>query len=914
MSERVGPGARPDGARPLDLEPSHKPLSADVRRLGALLGALLREQGPEWLFEAVERSRRAAIRRRAGDGGAEDELRELLGGLAPARALEIARAFSAWFDLVNLAERVHRLRRLDAHRAREGQEPDGLSATLASLRARGVEPERLRALLAELVVEPVLTAHPTEAVRRTLLTKELRMAAALLARREDAAHPAAEHARALRAVGEELTSSWQTEQHRAVRPSVADEREQALFFLVSTLWAAVPALHGELEQALEASFGERSRAWAELPRLAFASWIGGDMDGNPAVGADTIRASLARHAQLVLELYIEEVRELFRRLSQSRSRVGVGAELLARIEVSVAELPEVDAAIPERYADMPYRRGLWFMSARLERARDGVAGGYAHPDDFAADLRLVAASLRANRGQHAGLERVLDLERRVRVFGFHLATLDVRQDAWVHRRAVGELLGDGTFGERTPEERTRLVTAAWTAERAPEVTPRGDDLVRSLQVMLAIGEVRARYGPRAIGLYVISMARGPDDALAVLLLARAGGLEHEGAIPLDVAPLFETVDDLESAAETMRALFAQPSYREHLRRRGDVQWVMLGYSDSSKTSGLVASRVALQSAQRELLGEARAAGVALRFFHGRGGSASRGGSRPRRAILGTPAGSLAGHLRVTEQGEIIRAKFGLEPIARRTLSVLFGAALERGARDAAGEPDVTSPLLGELASAGRTAYRDLLERDPDFLEYFRRATPIDVIERLGLGSRPSRRREMRGVEDLRAIPWVFSWTQTRLLLPGWYGTGLALERVAGAHGVQPLRALARDSAFFATLLSDVGMVLAKAEPGIAGRYAELAGEVGERMFPRLLEEFERTKRWICEVQEVDGLLEREPRLAATIRLRNPYIDPMSFLQVDLLARWRAKDRDDPELLAALFATVHGLARGMQNTG
>jgi phosphoenolpyruvate carboxylase len=888
----------------------HQPLRDDVRRLGGLLGRLLQRQGPGWLYTTVEDARQAAIARRDGDAGGEVRLAAAVSGLGPAKATEVTRAFSAWFQLVNLAERMHRLRRLATY----GEDtPGGLKDVLTRLRGEGVSAQELERELRSVAIEPVLTAHPTESVRRTMLVKELRMAAALIGRREDVAEPQGEHDAALDRVTEELTVAWQTEEHRADKPSVADEREHALFFLTTSIWNAVPAHRRAFAAALEATYGEDSVYLAKLPRLRFASWIGGDMDGNPAVGADTIRASLERHAGLARDLYRRELRELFRHLSQSRTRVDVSEAVDSRLEEYRALMPQAAQAIPARYDGMSYRELLWLMSARLDGKGAGAPHGYSESEELVQELESIAGSLRSNRGERAGLRAVEDLAERVRVFGFHLVTLDVRQDALVHRRAAGALLADPNFATRPAPERAPRLTRVLEAGVAVATSAPDAETARSLEVMRVIGDMRRKHGPEAVGMYIISMAQGADDALAVLLIARAAGLVS-GSVPLDVAPLFETVDDLETAPATLVKLLADGAYRAHLKARGGVQWVMLGYSDSSKTSGLIASRVALQHAQTELLHVAGDAGVTLRFFHGRGGTASRGGTKPRQAILAAPRGALGGHLRVTEQGEIIQAKFGLDGIAERTLDLLLGATIERTLLDRVRAGDPGGQLLNELAHDGRAAYRALLEETPAFIPYFRAATPIDVIERLGLGSRPSSRREMRGVEDLRAIPWVFAWTQTRLLLPGWYGTGTSLDAAVSAHGLPALRDLAGKSAFFRTMLTDVEMVLAKAELGIARRYAGLAGAAGDRMFQHLAAEFARTRQHVLDLLEVNELLDREPLLQRAIQLRNPYIDPMSFLQVDLLARWREGGREDDSLLHALFATVHGLARGMQNTG
>jgi phosphoenolpyruvate carboxylase len=901
-----------------------RPLQRDVRRLGSMLGRMLRDIGSAGLYERVEGARRSALARRgaAAGGDAEGELEgearlaDFVSGLEPELALELGRAFSSWFGVVNLAERVHRERRLGSYAARGEARPASVRSVLTKLRGAGLDLEGLSAIWTGLAVEPVFTAHPTEALRRTMLAKELRMGEALRARREDVPAAGREQAAALREVREELHVAWQTDEHLAVRPSVADEREQSLFYLSDIVWKMLPRLARELREALAEEYGPEAEPLVEQWPVRFASWVGGDMDGNPAVDAGTIRATLARHAELAISRLVDEVRELFGALSQSRSRVSFSPDFEQRLEQLKASLPSLAARVPERYGDMSYRTFLWIAYERLQATLEARAGAYAEPEELTADLELVAASLRENCGRHAGLRAVEDLLVRLRAFGFHLATLDVRQDALVHREAVGELLGRQGFAGSSGAERTRWLQEALVGRSQGRETE-DEQTRRMLDVMRAIGEVRARHGSRAVGLYVISMAQGPDDALAVVYLARCAGLgPAEGPTPLDVAPLFETVDDLDTAPATLRALLDDPVYRAHLETRGRLQWVMLGYSDSNKTAGIVPSRVALQKAQDELAGVAREAGIDLAFFHGRGGSTSRGGSKPRAAVLGSQADTLRGRLRVTEQGEIIRAKYGSEGIALRTLELLLGATLERTALDALGRGhrDADEPLLAELAQDGRAAYDRFVQEDPRFLPYFRAATPIDVIERMALGSRPASRREQRGVEDLRAIPWVFSWTQSRLVLPGWFGAGEALERARDRHGIAELRSLRHRSPTFAGLLRDCEMVLAKADLGIARRYAGLAGETGANVFPELAAAFERTVCLILEVLEADQLLADDPVLRRAIRLRNPYIDPMSFLQVDLLERWRAGDRQDQGLERALFASVHGIARGLQNTG
>ena len=908
--------SRPSSAQLIRFAAKDKPLRREVGWLGARLGRLLRELAPAGVYETVESARLAARRRRKGAAGAEDELVALLSPLAqaPEDALEVVRAFSAYFGLVNMAEQVHRVRRRMDY-LREGvPQPGSLRAAALALRARGIPASEVAAALTGLVVEPVFTAHPTEAVRRTLLKKDQRLARALVERfAADTLDPVT-----LETLDERITleiaSAWQTEEQLSGRPSVGEEVEHVLFFLSDVLFRVVPALHEELERALEHAYGERIPV--ERPVVRFASWVGGDMDGNPNAGAETIRAALARHLELAVRNYRAELRDLHEHLSQSTTRVAVDDALTAELARWEERLPEAFVGAPARDADMPYRRFLWLMTARLEAKLSGAPGGYGDPEEFRRDLALVADSLEHHGGARAGLALVRRTQRRLDVFGFHLAALDVRQDAAVHRRVVGALLGETGYPELSGAERTARVAAALRAGAVPAVEQGEPEVDATLAVFRALADSRERYGDGALGPYVISMAQGPDDALAVLLLARAGGCVDADRVPLDVAPLFETVDDLERGPDVLRALCQDPVYAAHLATRGRRQVVMLGYSDSNKDGGLAASRLALHRTQERLVAAASELDLRLTLFHGRGGSISRGGSKPRDAILAAPPGAVAGNVRATEQGEVIGGKYGLRGIATRTLEVSLGALLERTAggdpaRAATGEENA---IAGTLHTASLARYRALVHDEADFPALFQGMTPIDVIERLEIGSRPARRRTMQGVGDLRAIPWVFAWTQCRAVLPGWYGVGSGLAAAIDTHGIDAVRRAAREWPVLRTLVADVEMVLAKSDLDIAARYAQLAAETGERLFPRLLEEHALAVETILAIGESRELLDRDPTLQRAIRLRNPYVDPMSFLQVDLLQRWRAGGREDADLERVLVQTVRGIARGLRNTG
>ncbi|MEZ4653915.1 MAG: phosphoenolpyruvate carboxylase [Candidatus Eisenbacteria bacterium] len=909
------------------------PLRDDVRVLGEILGETIREQAGAPMLDLVERVRHAAIGRREGKSGAASSLVRILAGLSLEEKLLITRAVSHYFALTNLAERVHRLRRRREYgRAGSAPQPGSLGDVLSSPRWRRTAPATIRAAFERLRIEPVFTAHPTEAVRPDLLNKELAIAKVLvpaILNRDPTpgeAHDLRERIRA------EVGASWQTEEHREERPRVADEREHILFYL-GRIYQVLPRFLEELEQAL----GEPGDL--ELSGLfRFGSWVGGDMDGNPNVGGDTIRESLRRHRDFVLSLYQKDLGDLSERLTQSTTSAEFSSRVLSRWRGASSRHPEVLARLSPESRTMPYRVLAAAMQARVAATIAGGTDGYASADDLLADVRDFETSLREHRGRHAGLFQVRRLRQRMEVFGFHCASLDIRQDSVVHRRVLGHLLsrvsghlsghlpGEPDFAGLPSEARAALLRDALVgpaeALRASRDSVSDPETARSLDVVEAIREGLQRFGPEAIGPYIVSMARGVDDALAVLALARAGGLEDDaGAIPLDVAPLFETVADLEEAPHTMRELLADDLYRRHLARRGR-QVVMLGYSDSCKDSGIAASRWALYRVQERLWAEADAAGIPLVLFHGRGGTISRGGTKPRAAILSQPPNTVRGHLRFTEQGEILHAKYGMRGIALRTFELVAGAVLESSApgaeaRPAEGEGQPREaahhPIMALIAERSRTEYRRLVE-DPDFFAYFRAATPIDVIERMQIGSRPASRRKQRGIEDLRAIPWVFAWTQSRHLLPGWYGVGSGLQAAATHFGARRTKEAVGSWLFLSTLLADVEMVLAKADLDIAARYAALAGPSGKRIFSEIVREFELTRDWVSRLQGVRELLAKEPALQRSIRLRNPYVDPMSLIQIDLLRRWREGGRRSGPIERALFSSVKGIARGLQNTG
>ena len=887
----------------------------DVRLLGDLVGQVIREQGGDRLFECVETARQAAIRRREGVEGAAGQVEAALQDLSATEAAEVVRAFSTYFQVVNLAERVHRIRR-GRDRAREGGVPQegSLADTVQRLKALGVDGDGLIDLFASSRVEPVFTAHPSESTRRIILEKQERIARELIARLDPTRTPHQERV-SLARIRENVTASWQTEEHPSVRPTVSDEREHVLYYVAHVLFDVLPALHERLDDALR---GCGVQAVGDGPALVrIGSWVGGDMDGNPNVDAGTVRATLQRHRDLALGAYAREIEKLARHLSQSASRVGWSDQVSRMIERYAAWFPDAVSSVSARHAGMGYRALLELIGARLRATRAEAQHGYAGPDEFLADVTAIAESLERNRGAHAGLFGVRRLLRRVRAFGFHLAVLDVRQDARELRDVMAELLDDRSWPARSSKERAQRLGEMLTEGRDGRGIGTGSSSERvanALDVFTAIAESRSKHGPDAIGPYIISMAQDVDDVLTVMWLAGLAGLGLSDELPLDVAPLFETVADLERAPAVLERLFSDPIVGPHLGRRGGRQIVMVGYSDSNKDGGIASARWALQRALQGMARVAADQAVTLTVFHGRGGTVSRGGGSVHRAVAAMPAASIGGRLRLTEQGEVIDAKYGLPSIALRNLERMLGSIVLRAA-----EPELPTPpgwrvLADTMSTAARTTYRSLVHEHPRFTEYFRAATPIDVIERMAIGSRPASRRSGAGVEHLRAIPWVFSWTQCRAMLPGWFGLGSGLEAAVQEHGLESLREAATAWPFFDALLADVEMVLAKADLGIAGTYTQLAPPESRAVFQVLTVEYDRTVAALLDIRGSSALLESDPTLQRSIRLRNPYVDPMNVLQVDLLRRWRDQGRPDGPLCNALLATINGIARGLQNTG
>ncbi len=886
-------------------------LRKDVRVLGAMVGDILSEQQGIAFLQQVEAVRLAAIGRREQDTGAAQHLDSLLTGMEISDAGSLVRAFTTYFQVVNLAEKVHRIRRRrDYQRKGVKAQAGGLLAVIKELNSCTLK--EMMNVLEGISIEPVMTAHPTESTRRTLLEKEQTILRLLVSRLDPSRTPEEESA-ALARVRAAVTSNWQTEMYPQQRLSVRNEMEHVLFYLTDVLYRVVPPFYESLQQALESSWeGAQQESLPTL--LRFGSWVGGDMDGNPNVSGVTIRRSLEYQRREIIKKYLPEMRSLSRFLSQSLTEVDVSEAVLKQLDDYQQLLPQEAEKIGQRIRNMPYRCLLKLMMARLQGVLDNSTGAYQNSQEFQADLELIRQSLAMNKGEHAGMFGLNRLQVREKTFGFHLATLDIRQDSLVHRQVIAKILADDGWLNADADSRADRLTDLLSSAELPNL-PDDEFVAKTIEVFRSIAWGQKSFGPHALGPYIISMTQGADDVLSVLFLARMAGLvDADGNVPLDVTPLLETVGDLQHGEVILKRLFTDPVYSAHLIVRDQRQIIMVGYSDSNKDGGLVSARWALASAQSQLAEVARDYKIRLGFFHGRGGTVSRGGGNIVAGILGAPPGTVNGFLRVTEQGEVINQKYGNRSLAERNLELATAATIKSSLSETAAAKDHWQDVMNFMARSSKACYRQLVYEHPQFVDYFRNATPIDVIERMGIGSRPASRRSGGGVENLRAIPWVFSWAQCRISLPAAYGMGSALSLAVEKFGVDTLKGMAQEWLFFGSMLSDVEMALAKSDLDIGKHYQVLAPEASKLVFDLIDTELRLTRSMILDLKEQDDLLDGEPALQRSIRLRNPYVDPMSLLQVDLLKRWRADDRRDPDLLEALLVTVNGIARGIQNTG
>jgi phosphoenolpyruvate carboxylase len=918
------------------------PLRRDVRLLGNLLGTVLVEQAGRALFDKEEEIRSLAKELRLGPSPeGEAAIARLTEALDLATATQIIRAFTTFLQLVNVAEQIHDIRKL---RYQELQAPESprhgsLEHSVARCHAAGLSAAAVQALLDGLDITLVLTAHPTEAKRRTILGKTRRIARhlaeldhPLLTRRERGVVEAR--------ILEQITAIWQSDEVRSRPPTVQDEVRNGLFYLEEILWDVLPGLYRDLRQALAVHYP--GAVFRVPPFLRFGSWIGGDRDGNPHVTLETTWQTLRLHKDLALRKHREALTRLAGALSPSSAQVGVSRSLRESVAEDEARLKASGVSLETHDEREWYRRKLACMRLRVEAALAASPPGWAYRQapELEADLALIQESLFAGRGVRLAEGPVQTLLDQVRVFGFHLAPLDIRQDAAVLRAAVAEIaravrLADGDLRDLPEETRQALLARELSTPRplVPRFEPLGPETVETVELFHLIRRAQQEVAPEAIRAFVLSMTEQPSDVLSALLLAKEAGLVRQSESgprsDIDLVPLFEKIHILRAAPAIMEALYASEAYRAHLAARGNVQEIMLGYSDSSKDGGYLTSNWELYVAQEALAVGATAHGIGLRLFHGRGGTVGRGGGPMHEAIHAQPQGTVRGRIKITEQGEMIYYKYGDPAVAARNLELVASAVMETSA-EVQGAPAVDPVwpgLMGALSERAYAAYRGLVTEDPDLYRYFQEATPFQEISRLNIASRPAWRRAAQTFEDLRVIPWVFAWVQSRHYIPGWYGLGTALAEFLareGERGLALLRRMYREWPFFTRLIENAQMTMCKADMGIAHRYASLVQDpaVRQRIYGRIRTEYEITREVLLRITDYRELLDGDPGLQRSLHLRNPYVDPLSYIQVSLLRRLRAL-QEAPGAPAAdrvaairgpLHLTINGIATAMRSTG
>jgi phosphoenolpyruvate carboxylase len=950
-----------------------------VRSLGALLGGVLREQAGDALYDAVEALRRTAIARREADArgdsaAAAAHLQQALkrvSALDLPSAYRLARAFGFYFELINLAETNHRKRRRLAIQLDPNAAPQrgDLRGTLRRLREAGFDAAQACDLLRRICITPVFTAHPTEVARRSVMFKRRRISD-LLEQLDRIPVPDAHLESLERDLTAEITALWQTDDVRSARPTVRDEMRMALDYYETSLFDTLPVLYSEVAAALAEEYPESAgeisnkgtasaapettankgalapegraattRAISDLPQLvSFGSWIGGDRDGNPFVVADVTRDALAMAQNLLLNHYRRRLQNIFEQLGSSVQQVPVSAAVTAQLDLYLDRLRSAgQTTVEERFR---YERLRLLIACIMMRLGATPQSGlplpsepaltpYTRAADLLHDLTLLRASLAENHGHRLAQMLIDPLLIEVRTYGLHLQTLDIRQHARFHTAAIAEILGTSS-----------REAGSQTLHLPPALTPQTTEVLNTFR---AIAELKQAYAPESIQQYVISGATSATDILDVLWLARLGGVKVEGDPALgdpglQPVPLFEYIEDLQNASSVMRQLWTSEAYKPLLESWNYRQEVMLGYSDSNKDGGMISSTWEIYKAHRALHQVARECGVHLRLFHGRGGTVGRGGGPTHRAIFAQPIDSFTGELRLTEQGEVLNWKYSDVVLAERNLELMIAASLDaitrpdakiQHAQSSAGNPHLTGEILpeweaalDELSATSRAFYRKHIIDNPDTFTYFEQSTPVAELEHARLGSRPAKRFGKKSMGDLRAIPWVFGWMQSRQLVPAYFGVGHALDRFVKEHtdGLALLQAMTRSFPLFLDIVRNVEMALAKADFGIARLYASLVEDAAlrDRVFATLEAEFSLTLRMILAITGQKALLETNPVLERSIRLRNPYVDPMSLIQVELIRRKReaikAGRPEDPELNRAISATINGISAGLRNTG
>lgn len=919
---------------------SNNLLRRDIRFLGNILGEVLVHQGGNELLDIVEKIREASKSLRAVFlPELHDEFKELINSLEPGIRHQVIRAFAIYFQLVNIAEQNHRIRRKRDYERSAGEtvQSGTIESAVKDLKDQGFSYEEAQEILEGMSLELVMTAHPTEAMRRAILDIHKRIADDVM-QLDNPTLTFREREQLREKLLNEVITLWQTDELRDRKPTVLDEVRNGMYYFHETLFHVLPEVYQELERCLTKYYPEHY--WHVPTYLRFGSWIGGDRDGNPSVTSDVTWETLRMQRKLAVREYQRILSELFKHLSFSTSIVDVTDELNAsiqkdRLQVTLHKAPQWNNE------KEPYRIKLTYMTEKLHNLLDDTKRGtqerYTDVKEFIEDLKIIDRSLRHHYADYVADTHIKKLIRQVELFGFHTATLDIRQHSKEHENAMTEILASmnivSNYGDLPEDEKVKLLESLLNDPR-PLTSPYQDyteSTKECLEVYRTVYLAQKEYGPQCITSYLISMTEAASDILEVMVFSKEVGLfrkEMDGNVvcTLQSVPLFETIDDLHAAPGIMRQLFNMPIYRQSVAAMNDLQEIMLGYSDSNKDGGVVTANWELRMALKQITSAANEFGVKLKFFHGRGGALGRGGMPLNRSILVQPPETIGGGIKITEQGEVISSRYSLRGIAYRSLeqatSALITAAIHaKLRREGNPEEERWEEIMAGISETSLNKYQDLVFREPDFLKFFKESTPLLEVGELNIGSRPSKRKNSDRFEDLRAIPWVFAWTQSRYLFPAWYasGTGLLHFYQNKEENLKVLQDMYQNFSFFRSIIDTLQFALIKADLVIAKEYANMCSEhdVKERVFGQIEEEFHLTKEMVLKITGISEILDNVPGLQESIRLRNPYVDPLSYLQVQLLSELRTirdQGQDDPILLREVLLTINGIAAGLRNTG
>lgn len=907
-------------------------LRNDVKKLGTILGKILKHHGGDTLFNQVEDIRKSTIDLRQDfDQEAYNELKQKISGLKPPMRQHVIRAFSTYFNLVNIAEQNHRIRRRRQYQLKDDgvAQPFSIEGAVASIKDNNISTEVIEDVLQKLSLELIITAHPTEATKRTVLEIQKRIST-ILQQLDSPVLTKRERKNLDESLFNEVTALWQTDELRHRKPTVMDEVRNGLYYFDQTLFEVLPDIHQELEEQLEEHYPNMQ--WKVPNFLTFGSWIGGDRDGNPNVTPEITWETLTRQRELVLKKYKKVIEESMRRFSHSTTRTTIDESLVLQVGKEEDTYMQPEEIWP--VTSEVYRRKFAVILKRLSET--GISdAGYEHSEELEADLDTIKQSVEKHQPSHHRLKMIRKLIRQVQLFGFHLASLDIRNHSGEHEPALAEVLRavhiTDDYAGLEEAEKTAVLEKVLNDPR-PLLLSKDSyskETQEVLKVFTMIKQAHEEFGPRSIEVYLISMAESASDILEVLVLAKEAGIYAQlpdGTIRsgLHVAPLLETIDDLVAGPAIMKQMFEMDVYRRHLEVRGNHQEVMLGYSDGSKDGGTMTANWKLFKAQQEIHDVAKDYDIGLKFFHGRGGSLGRGGGPLNRSILSQPAETLGDGVKITEQGEVLSSRYLLEDIAYRSLEQGASALLESTAKtsqaaERSNHRDSTwEDAMERVSGHSLKKYQSLVFGDPDFLTYFNEATPLNGLGALNIGSRPMSRKNSNKFEDLRAIPWVFAWTQSRQLIPAWYaaGTGLHAFTEENDGNLELLKKMYQEWPFFQSTVNNLQMALMKADINTAKEYADLVNDkdIADRIFNDITEEYNKTRRILLEITGKEELLDHTPNIQESVWRRNPYVDPLNFLQVELIKIMREEDEQSEELLTEMLLTISGIAAGLRNTG